>query len=75
VLAAEIVAKAPPDGYTLLMSSNGLTITPHIVKLNYDPVKDPSAANPCAAIATAWDFEARFLGVRALRPGFAATTS
>jgi tripartite-type tricarboxylate transporter receptor subunit TctC len=39
-LAAEIVAKSPPDGYTLLMSSSGLTITPHIMKLNYDPVKD-----------------------------------
>ncbi len=39
-LAAEIVAKAPPDGYTLLMSSSGLTITPSIMKLGYDPVKD-----------------------------------
>jgi tripartite-type tricarboxylate transporter receptor subunit TctC len=39
-LAAEIVAKAPPDGYTLLMSSSGLTITPHIMKLAYDPAKD-----------------------------------
>jgi len=36
-LAAEIVAKAPPDGYTLLMSSSGITITPSIMKLNYDP--------------------------------------
>jgi len=36
-VAAEIVAKAPPDGYTLLMSSSGITITPSIMKLNYDP--------------------------------------
>jgi tripartite-type tricarboxylate transporter receptor subunit TctC len=39
-LAAEITAKAPPDGYTLLMSSSGLTITPSIMKLGYDPAKD-----------------------------------
>jgi tripartite-type tricarboxylate transporter receptor subunit TctC len=39
-LAAEIVAKAPPDGYTLLMTSAGLSITPSIMKLNYDPAKD-----------------------------------
>ena len=39
-IAAEIVAKAPPDGYTLLMTSAGITITPSIMKLNYDPAKD-----------------------------------
>jgi len=39
-VAAEIVAKAPPDGYTLLMSSSGITITPSIMKLNYDTHKD-----------------------------------
>jgi tripartite-type tricarboxylate transporter receptor subunit TctC len=39
-LAAEITAKAPPDGYTLLMSSSGLTNTPSIMKLGYDPAKD-----------------------------------
>jgi len=39
-VAAEIVAKAPPDGYTLLMSSSGITITPSIMKLNYDPHND-----------------------------------
>lgn len=39
-LAAEIVAKAPPDGYTLLMSSSGITITPSLMKLNYDPHKE-----------------------------------
>src|SRR6476620_4479547 len=39
-LAAEIVAKAPPDGYTMLVSSSGITITPSIMKLGYDPQKD-----------------------------------
>jgi tripartite-type tricarboxylate transporter receptor subunit TctC len=39
-LAADLVAKAPPDGYTLLMASSGITITPSIMKLGYDPAKD-----------------------------------
>jgi tripartite-type tricarboxylate transporter receptor subunit TctC len=40
VLAAEIVAKSPPDGYTILMTSAGVSITPSLVKLPYDPLKD-----------------------------------
>ncbi len=39
-IAAEAVARAAPDGYTLLMTSAGLTITPSIMKLSYDPAKD-----------------------------------
>ncbi|HEX2827445.1 MAG TPA: tripartite tricarboxylate transporter substrate binding protein [Burkholderiales bacterium] len=39
-LAADIVAKSPPDGYTMLMASSGITITPSIMKLGYDPKKD-----------------------------------
>ena len=39
-LASEIVARAPPDGYTLLTNSAGISITPSIMKLNYDPRKD-----------------------------------
>jgi tripartite-type tricarboxylate transporter receptor subunit TctC len=42
VLGAEIGAKAPPDGYTLLLTANSLiTINPHVYKkLPYDPFKD-----------------------------------
>lgn len=40
VVAAETVAHAAPDGYTLLMTSAGISITPSLVKLTYDPVKD-----------------------------------
>ena len=38
----EIGAKAPPDGYTLLLANGaGLTINPSVyIKLPYDPVKD-----------------------------------
>jgi len=39
-IAAETVALAPPDGYTLLMTSAGITITPSLMKLSYDPRKD-----------------------------------
>ena len=39
-VAAEVVARAAPDGYTLLMASSGITITPSIMKLNYDIARD-----------------------------------
>jgi tripartite-type tricarboxylate transporter receptor subunit TctC len=40
-IAAEVTAKAPPDGYTLLMAANGLTINPSLYKkVPYHPVKD-----------------------------------
>lgn len=41
-IAAEIVAKSPPDGYTLFITSNSShSVNPHLYKnLRYDPVKD-----------------------------------
>ena len=39
-IAAEIVALAPTDGHTLLMTSAGITITPSLMKLSYDPRRD-----------------------------------
>jgi len=42
LLAADLVAKAAPDGYTLMVTTDAtITINPHLyVKLPYDPVKD-----------------------------------
>src|SRR5262245_59402638 len=41
VIGAEIVAKAPPDGYTVLLATPAETaILPHLQKLPYDPLKD-----------------------------------
>ncbi|GER17550.1 Bug family tripartite tricarboxylate transporter substrate binding protein [Variovorax boronicumulans] len=42
VIAAELVAKAPPDGYTLFMTTNTThSANPSLMKsLPYDPVKD-----------------------------------
>lgn len=40
-IAAEVVAKAPPDGYTLLLATNVLAINPAITpKLTYQSAKD-----------------------------------
>ena len=40
-LAMEAVAKAPPDGYTLLMGTPGLAINPSLyAKLPFDPLRD-----------------------------------
>ena len=40
-LAAEIVAKAPPDGYTILLTTNGLAIAPSLYrKLPFDAAQD-----------------------------------
>jgi tripartite-type tricarboxylate transporter receptor subunit TctC len=40
IIATTFVHQAPPDGYTLLMSTNALVITPHLKKLPYDPLYD-----------------------------------
>jgi len=41
VIGSELVAKSPPDGYTLLATTSGLTINPNtFAKLPFDTVKD-----------------------------------
>jgi tripartite-type tricarboxylate transporter receptor subunit TctC len=41
MIGTEIVARANPDGYTLLMASTAFTMNPAVIrKLPYDPVKD-----------------------------------
>jgi tripartite-type tricarboxylate transporter receptor subunit TctC len=42
IIAADLVAKAPPDGYTLLVAASGvMTINPAVYsKLSYSPLKD-----------------------------------
>jgi tripartite-type tricarboxylate transporter receptor subunit TctC len=37
VIAAEAVARAPPDGNTLLVNNNGMIISAILRKVNYDP--------------------------------------
>ena len=49
-LAAELAAKAPPDGHTLLLTSNTIAISPSVYKkLAYDTMRD---FVPIALVAT-----------------------
>ena len=40
IIPAEIVVKAPPDGYTLLFAGSSLWMMPLLQKVPFDPVKD-----------------------------------
>ena len=53
MIAGEAVAKAPPDGYTLLMTSGGMvSVNPHLyAKLPIDPAKDLIPVAAAARIA------------------------
>lgn len=45
-LGTRLVARAPADGYTLLLPNNGLVISPYLLKeAEYDAVKDFSAVS------------------------------
>ena len=49
-IAADLTAKAAPDGHTLLVATNtGQAIAPHLIKLSFDPIKD---LTPIALIVT-----------------------
>jgi tripartite-type tricarboxylate transporter receptor subunit TctC len=50
-LGLELAAKAPPDGYTIVLSSPLVAISPSLyAKLNYDPVKDLAPISLIASI-------------------------
>ena len=40
IVGAEYVARSAPDGYTIMMTTNGQTILPSLYKLPFDAVKD-----------------------------------
>ncbi|HSW15595.1 MAG TPA: tripartite tricarboxylate transporter substrate binding protein [Ramlibacter sp.] len=40
VIGTDYVAKAPPDGYTVLWQVAGHVINPHLIKTPYDAIKD-----------------------------------
>jgi tripartite-type tricarboxylate transporter receptor subunit TctC len=55
VIGTEMVMRAPPDGYTLLMASAGHTINPAMIKkLPYDSVKDFTPIGIVADVPTAF---------------------
>jgi tripartite-type tricarboxylate transporter receptor subunit TctC len=50
-IGSELVAKAPPDGYTLLVAiQSPLALAPSLYKLGFDPVKDLAPVARYAAI-------------------------
>ena len=52
-LGSAMVARAEPDGYTMLVHSSAHTITPALYpKLNYDIVRDFAQSAPSAACRT-----------------------
>ena len=51
IIGTEIVAKAPPDGHTIIIASNNHAINSALFsKLPYDPVKDFAAVGQLAAL-------------------------
>ena len=50
-IGTDMVAKAPPDGYTILLTTNAtIVINPHLSKLPYDPVRDFAPVSQVAAL-------------------------
>ncbi|THJ31368.1 tripartite tricarboxylate transporter substrate binding protein [Lampropedia aestuarii] len=51
MIASEYVAKAAPDGYTLLLAASSLGIAPALYdKVNYDPIKDFAPISQVASV-------------------------
>jgi tripartite-type tricarboxylate transporter receptor subunit TctC len=77
-IGTELVAKAAPDGYTLLAASSGpISIMPNLQKIPYDPLKDLAPVSLIAAapfaLVTAPNFPAanakEFLALVRASPG------
>lgn len=50
-IGTDIVAKAPPDGYTILVTTNAtIVINPHLYKVGYDPVRDFAPVSQLATL-------------------------
>ena len=49
-IAAELTAKAAPDGHTILIIPSGYSINPSIYRLRFDPIKDFSAIGMIAMV-------------------------
>jgi tripartite-type tricarboxylate transporter receptor subunit TctC len=49
IIGADFVSKSPPDGYTIMGTTSGHTILPHLQKVPWDPIKD---FTPITALVT-----------------------
>jgi tripartite-type tricarboxylate transporter receptor subunit TctC len=50
VIGTAAVAKAPPDGHTLLVSTVAFTVVPALQKLPYDPIRDFAPVTELASL-------------------------
>ncbi len=50
VIGTDLVAKAPPDGYTLLAVAASVTMSPSLYKLPFDPVRDLAAISQLTSL-------------------------
>jgi tripartite-type tricarboxylate transporter receptor subunit TctC len=50
VIAARTILSAPPDGHTILVQTGSHTITPFVVTVDYDPLRDFSGVAPLASV-------------------------
>jgi tripartite-type tricarboxylate transporter receptor subunit TctC len=64
-IAFETVARADPDGYTLLLGSTNLTVLPDMTKVAYDPIKSFS---PVSLMTTS-------MNILLVHPGVAAESA
>jgi tripartite-type tricarboxylate transporter receptor subunit TctC len=79
----EAAAKSTPDGYTVLVSTDVVTTLPHIIKINFDPLKDlvpviqlsrqpvVLAVHPSLGVAMLADF----IALAKAQPGMSYATS
>lgn len=55
VIGAALVAKAEPDGYTLLLSALGaITVIPHVRDVGYDPLKSLMPVTQAVQLSLVW---------------------
>jgi len=49
LIGTDLVAKSPPDGYTLMLADSAIVLAPVLLKAPYDPIKDLA---PVATVAS-----------------------
>lgn len=49
-IGAEMIARAAPDGYNFLVNASAHVIVPHMMRVNYDPVRDFAPVTTIASV-------------------------
>jgi tripartite-type tricarboxylate transporter receptor subunit TctC len=77
IIGSELIARAPPDGYSLLMTTNALTVNPWLYKVPFNAVTDlapiSTTATACSLLAVHPSLPARsvkeLIDLARARPG------